>query len=72
MLRCFSSVCALGGVRFLAVVAQRRDTDEPGIYAYECDFGERTWKVVRRSFDVVTRPVPVNRCFDAVGRRRGR
>ena len=43
-----ASVCALGGERFLAVVAQRRDTDEPGIYAYECDFGERTWKGVRR------------------------
>ena len=27
-----SSLCALGGERFLAVVARRRDTDEPGVY----------------------------------------
>ena len=42
-----ASVCALGGERFLAVVAQRRDTDEPGVYAYVCDFSERKWNVTR-------------------------
>lgn len=43
-----ASVCALGGERFVAVVAQRRDTDEPGIYAYVCDFSEKRWNVIRK------------------------
>ncbi len=41
-----SSLCALGGERFLALHAVRRDTDRPGIYAYVVDFSDKTWKVV--------------------------
>ena len=41
-----SSLCALGGERFLALHAVRRDTERPGIYAYVIDFSERTWNVV--------------------------
>lgn len=40
-----ASLCALGGERFLAVVARRRDTDSPGVYGYVCNFGERKWRV---------------------------
>ncbi|HNX05643.1 MAG TPA: YhcH/YjgK/YiaL family protein [Opitutales bacterium] len=42
-----ASVCALGGEKFLAVVSRRRDTDEPGVYGYVCDFSERKWNVVQ-------------------------
>lgn len=41
-----SSLCALGGQRFLAIHAVRRDTDKPGIYGYVVDFSQRTWNVV--------------------------
>jgi len=41
-----SSLCALGGEKFLALHAVRRDTDRPGIYAYVVDFSEKTWKIV--------------------------
>ena len=41
-----SSVCALGGERFLALHAVRRDTDKPGIYGYIVDFSEKTWNIV--------------------------
>ncbi len=41
-----SSLCALGGEKFLALHAVRRDTDRPGIYAYVIDFSEKTWRVV--------------------------
>ena len=41
-----SSLCALGGEKFLALHAVRRDTDRPGIYAYVVDFSERMWKIV--------------------------
>ncbi|MBR2839171.1 MAG: exo-alpha-sialidase [Kiritimatiellae bacterium] len=40
-----SSLCALGGERFLAVVARRRDTNFPGVYGYVCDFSERKWRM---------------------------
>lgn len=40
-----SSVCALGGEKFIAIVSRRRDTDEPGVYGYVVDFSDRTWKV---------------------------
>ena len=43
-----SSVCAVGGERFLALHAVRRDTDSPGIYGYLVDFSEKTWKVTER------------------------
>jgi len=41
-----SSVCALGGEKFLALHAVRKDTDKPGIYAYVIDFKNRSWDVV--------------------------
>ena len=41
-----SSVCALGGERFLALHAIRRDTDRPGIYGYIIDFSDKTLRVV--------------------------
>ena len=41
-----SSVCALGGERFLALHAIRRDTDRPGIYAYVIDFKDKKWDVI--------------------------
>ena len=41
-----SSLCALGGERFLALHAVRRDTDRPGIYAFVIDFSDKTWKIV--------------------------
>ena len=41
-----SSVCALGGEKFLALHAVRRDTDAPGVYGYVVDFSEKTWKIV--------------------------
>ncbi|NLM78664.1 MAG: exo-alpha-sialidase [Ruminococcaceae bacterium] len=40
-----SSVCALGGMRLLALHAIRRDTDRPGIYAYLVDLSDGTWKI---------------------------
>ncbi len=40
-----SSVCALGGEKFLALHAVRRDTDKPGIYAYIVDFSDREWNI---------------------------
>lgn len=42
-----ASVTALGGERFLAVVARRRDTDCPGVYGYVVDFSDKTWKVIK-------------------------
>ena len=41
-----SSVTALGGEKFAAVISRRRDTDEPGIYCYIVDFSDKTWKVI--------------------------
>ena len=41
-----SSLCALGGEKFLSLHAVRRDTDQPGIYGYVIDFSEKTWNVV--------------------------
>lgn len=41
-----SSVCALGGERFLALHAVRRDTDKPGVYGYVIDFSEKKWNIV--------------------------
>ncbi len=41
-----SSVCALGGEKFLALHAVRRDTDKPGIYGYIVDFSEKEWNIV--------------------------
>lgn len=41
-----SSVCALGGEKFLALHAVRRDTDRPGVYGYVIDFSDKTWKIV--------------------------
>lgn len=41
-----SSLLALGGEKFLALHAVRRDTDRPGIYAYVVDFSEKTWRVL--------------------------
>ena len=43
-----SSVCALGGERFLALHAVRRDTERPGIYATVVDFSKRTWNVIEQ------------------------
>lgn len=40
-----SSVTALGGEKFIAVISRKRDTDEPGVYGYVVDFSEKTWKV---------------------------
>ncbi|MBR3221144.1 MAG: exo-alpha-sialidase [Kiritimatiellae bacterium] len=42
-----ASLCALGGEKFLAVIARRRDTDMPGVYGYVCDFRDRSWNVVQ-------------------------
>lgn len=41
-----ASLCALGGERFLALHAVRRDAERPGIYAYVVDFSDKTWRVV--------------------------
>lgn len=41
-----SSVCAIGGEKLLALHAIRRDTDNPGVYAYIVDFSEKTWKII--------------------------
>lgn len=41
-----SSVCALGGEKFIAIVSRRRDTEQPGVYGYVVDFSERTWNVL--------------------------
>ncbi len=41
-----SSVCAIGGEKFLALHAVRRDTDQPGIYGYIIDFSEKQWNIV--------------------------
>ena len=40
-----SSVCALGGEKFIAIVSRRRDTDEPGVYGYVVDFSGKTFNV---------------------------
>ena len=40
------SVCAIGGERFLALHAIRRDTERPGIYGYVVDFSNREWEIV--------------------------
>ncbi len=40
-----SSLCALGGERFLALHAVRRDTDRPGIYGYVVDFSKGRWEI---------------------------
>ena len=40
-----SSVCAIGGEKFLALHAIRRDTDRPGIYAYVVDFSDKKWNI---------------------------
>lgn len=40
-----SSVTALGGEKFAAVISRRRDTEEPGIYVYIVDFSAKTWYV---------------------------
>jgi len=41
-----SSVCSLGGEKFLALHAVRRDTDRPGIYGYVIDFSSKEWNVI--------------------------
>ncbi|MBR2883191.1 MAG: exo-alpha-sialidase [Clostridia bacterium] len=41
-----SSVCAIGGERFLALHSIRRDTDKPGVYAYVVDFSDKQWNIV--------------------------
>ena len=55
-----SSVCALGGDRFLSLHAVRRDTDRPGIYAKIVDFSQRKWNVVEEAI-LWESPVPVIR-----------
>lgn len=40
-----SSVCALGGSKFLALHAKRRDTDRPGVYGYIVDFKNKKWEI---------------------------
>lgn len=49
-----SSVCAIGGEKLLALHAVRRDTDNPGIYAYIVDFSEKTWKIIDQ--EIVWKP----------------
>ena len=44
-----SSVCHLGGERFLALHSLRRDTDRPGVYGYVVDFSQGTWDIVEQS-----------------------
>ena len=44
-----SSVTALGGEKFIAVISRRRDTDAPGVYGYVVDFSEKTWKVEKEA-----------------------
>lgn len=41
-----SSLCPLGGEKFLALHAVRRNTSRPGIYAYVVDFSDKTWRVL--------------------------
>ena len=41
-----SSVCSIGGEKFIAIHAVRRDTERPGIYGYIVDFSERKWNIV--------------------------
>lgn len=41
-----SSVTALGGEKFAAIISRRRDTEEPGIYAYVVDFSDKKWNVI--------------------------
>ncbi len=41
-----SSVCAIGGEKFIAIHAIRRDTDRPGIYGYIVDFSNGKWDIV--------------------------
>lgn len=41
-----SSVCSLGGEKFLALHAIRRNTDRPGIYAYVIDFSDKQWNII--------------------------
>ena len=41
-----SSVCAIGGERLIALHAVRRDTEQPGIYAYIVDFSDDKWDIV--------------------------
>ncbi len=40
-----SSLCALGGEKFLALHAVRRDTDRPGVYGYIVDFSKGKWDI---------------------------
>ena len=40
-----SSVCAVSGEKILAIHAERRDTDRPGIYGFIIDFSERKWSI---------------------------
>ena len=56
-----SSLCALGGERFLAVVARRRDTDAPGVYGYVCDFRDRRWNVAAQGVLWSAGPGPIKR-----------
>jgi len=43
-----SSVCSIGGNRFLALHAVRRDTNRPGIYGCVIDFSEKTWHIIEQ------------------------
>lgn len=62
-----ASVTALGGERFAAIIARRRDTEEPGIYAYIVDFSEKTWKVEEEAKlwgpDIMTRAAGMAEIF---------
>lgn len=43
-----SSVCSLGGEKFLSLHAIRRDTNRPGILACVVDFSEKTYNIVEK------------------------
>jgi sialidase-1 len=40
-----SSLCAIGGEKFISLHAVRRDSKKPGIYANVIDFSNKTWDV---------------------------
>jgi sialidase-1 len=40
-----SSICSIGGDRLMALHAKRRDTDQPGIYAYIVNLANGTWDI---------------------------
>ena len=43
-----SSVCSLGGEKFLSLHAIRRDTNRPGILACVVDFSDKTYKIIQK------------------------